>query len=314
MWPWEQNFAKWVNGQCDRFVEGVQHAERINKDLRAKWLVWAGDLANHMLSDRELTIQTLSHNIPAFRRCAISILVHHWNVRAGEDGANDIFRLATNEPDPETRIIAVRSLEICFQKTDDVEVGRALALIVRDEQQSSLLRMWAYYALFGVRGLRVRRLSASRPPKEIADLVPLLKEIDWPFVDSFLLNGRLSAPSDPVAEKVPEHLRPFMNCYISAYEAYHHGKYQEAAMLFSKAAELHSGIPLPQVYFLRGKAFLQIGRLEEAISDFTTVIKMWPDCVLAYEDRSRAYMNKGAIAKAMADEKVAAGLRSQKKI
>ena len=74
----------------------------------------------------------------------------------------------------------------------------------------------------------------------------------------------------------------------------------------------YKGLPSPfdyGVYDARGKAFLQKGEYNSAISDFNKIIEAHPKDASAYVNRGIAYMRKGEYNSAISDHNRAVELR-----
>jgi tetratricopeptide (TPR) repeat protein len=79
-------------------------------------------------------------------------------------------------------------------------------------------------------------------------------------------------------------------------------RYDEAISDFSKAIAVFPGDEL--VYGSRGKAFFFLGKYQEAILDFNHAIAIKPDSGRLYYDRAQAYRALGNFAAAQADLKI----------
>jgi tetratricopeptide (TPR) repeat protein len=257
-----------------------------------------------MLADRAAAVRSLGHDVASVRRCAASVLICYWKLQPGGEGSDGLYRLAIGDPDDETRLVALRALISCYKNTDDISVGESLASIVRDERRPPLLRTFAYHGLFVVRGLPIPRLrEATLARNENPKLPRVPEDVDWPFVQSFLTEGRQPRPSSWLEQAIPERERALVRCYAEAEEAYHFGKYEEAIAMFSEAIRLRPR--LPRTYYMRAKALSGLERYGEAIRDLTIAIKLMPDWALALDERADAYQKSGLIRKAAADREAA---------
>jgi lipoprotein NlpI len=84
--------------------------------------------------------------------------------------------------------------------------------------------------------------------------------------------------------------------------AQQHGRFDEAIKLYDKALA-EGGLPAKDevvVYLDRATAYYRLARFDEAITDYTTVIKRQPSAQ-AYNDRGNAYRLAGRYAEAIAD-------------
>ena len=84
-----------------------------------------------------------------------------------------------------------------------------------------------------------------------------------------------------------------------ALEKLEQGYFEEAMTLLGEAAKLYPG------YFLdRGQYYYDAERYEDAIADYTSLIKLWPDDDHAYVMRALAYFMLGKFREAILDRTV----------
>ena len=309
--PHKEDWEKWANKWQERFERGNRDRERLAQTLQSRWREWAGDLLDEILSSRASAVQALTHHEAGVRRCAVSVLLQYWNVRPGDDGIDGIYQLAATESDEETQVIAIRALGACYDNTDDIAVGRALATIVHDRRQPPLARTFAYHVLFQVRGMRLPWLTGSQMASGEKPRLPRAPEdVDWSFVESFLVDDRVPKPRNWFEQVFPKDERELAVCYAEGDNAYHFGKYDEAVLHFSEA--IRHNPTFVQTYYMRAQALVRLKRFDEAIEDLTVVLKTFPEWAQAYEVRGDAYEAKGMLKKARADRKAAAEIQGKR--
>lgn len=138
----------------------------------------AGEHLAEISRSAPTAISYLSHPSANLRRAALLSLYYHFS--SDFKFQNTCMRMIANDPDLDVRLEAQSILSTVFGRTDDVEVGRFLASIVRDASQATALRKDAYMALFIVRPMPVGRILQIAPPS-----FPFPEDVDWAFVDTF---------------------------------------------------------------------------------------------------------------------------------
>ena len=53
-----------------------------------------------------------------------------WRLRPGDEECDTVCELAAGDPNVETQVAAIKQLGDCYRGTDDVLIGKLLALIV----------------------------------------------------------------------------------------------------------------------------------------------------------------------------------------
>jgi len=115
-------------------------------------------------------------------RCAaFSFLQHYWKAACRVDFARKCEEIGLQDVHPQVRSIALTTLGICHENTDDVRVGKLLAQVVLDDSQPPEARRGAYFGLHYLREPILRWPTMKRLPA--VDLVP--EDFDWSFVKSF---------------------------------------------------------------------------------------------------------------------------------
>jgi tetratricopeptide (TPR) repeat protein len=77
--------------------------------------------------------------------------------------------------------------------------------------------------------------------------------------------------------------------------------YEFAVKYFTDAIQLNN--KSVEVFYNRGLSYLKLNEYEKSIADFTEVIKLRQNFVLAYKSRAKAFRAIGKIAEAEADER-----------
>lgn len=155
-----------------------QEMQVIAEGLRDRWhRETAGDALDQMLRSKEDTIQFFTHPYPHLRQVAISLINHHWGFT--ETIAQQIEKLAVEDPDSWVRMAAISALGSYFRGTKPVRICQLLASVILDLNQPENLRLCAYRALVivGVHG-GFERL-------DLLDYADSIQNIDWHFVDQY---------------------------------------------------------------------------------------------------------------------------------
>jgi tetratricopeptide (TPR) repeat protein len=85
--------------------------------------------------------------------------------------------------------------------------------------------------------------------------------------------------------------------------------YEFAVKYFTDAIQLNN--QSYEVFYNRGLAYLKLNENDKSIADFTEVMKLRPNFVLAYKSRAKAYRKLGKTAEAEADERAAKRLEEK---
>ncbi len=304
--------------------------------VREQWRKWGrlfGPLFGEMLTDPEVAIRLMEHPNAEIRAAAIAVSGYILDPKAGSRLASLYAKMAVGDPAEEVRCAAIFELAKCYRGTDDVEVGRLLAEVVLNDREAKECRKLAYRGLRKVRGrifpsnLNVMEKLSKCPglllleplleEQEIDDylrqffpLLPLdrneLKQLlmaDWDFVRSFLAPGRVACPEAGLSEEdkegVPEPIWRSYTAYIKARTVYDRGRYEQCVSILSEGLAVAS---CHQSYLLRGGALLRLGRISEAIADFSRAIQLQPLWPRAYRCRAMAWRSAGLDQQAEADE------------
>jgi len=271
----------------------------------AQWESLVGPLLGEMLRSREEAYRRLSNAEDNVRIVAMEVISVHWGSQPGDDFSRLCERLALNDPSTNVRIVAISALGSCYSDTDDVRIGRLLARVVRDSAAPVGCRRIAYQQLFFIRGRpfatwptgRVGALSALRVPEDV----------DWPFVDSFLVEGRSPSPFpstiDRRIDQLPDALRSAARLYREGLVAFESGEYQRSLELFTQC--ISANPDLVGAYRMRGRVSLQMGNLDAAVSDFTKAIGLRPQSADTFRYRSEAYARNGQTDLAESDRRAA---------
>jgi hypothetical protein len=268
----------------------------------------AGDLLPEMLASEAGAMRFLEHNSPKVRSAAIKVLCDHWKLRGTGWFADICEVLSVRDPDLLVRCGAISALGRCFRCTDDVRVGACLARFVRDETESNQVRLSAYLAL-----LSVRRPNAilQLHPVQLTSVKNVDDVVDWALVSESLNISRSPVPIDPLWVGVPrpseKRLAEFQ-LYTQGMEAFNRGEYEESARYFSDL--LRDEPHAVGVRVARARAYIELGRLEDAIAELSRALELCTtssDASNALRERGRAYRLKGEVNLAEQDERAAAG-------
>lgn len=161
--------------KCDEHV-------RASKETRLQmWSLLAGSALEGMLENPEVAEGYLEHSDPRLRIAALCILRDHWK-QTGRF-ASQCQQMALNDIDLGVQGVAVTSLGVLHAGTSHPGIGHLLAGIVRDQSKDVSVRLYAYNALFELRGLPA---NVSPLWQEAFHKLRFPEDIDWSFVESFL--------------------------------------------------------------------------------------------------------------------------------
>jgi tetratricopeptide (TPR) repeat protein len=275
---------------------------------RVFWEKRAGSLLHEMLFSRQGAERLLEHPEPSIRMVAIEVLNEHWKPDANLARASEC--MAFNDMDSDVREIALSVFAACFEYTDDPRVGHILANIVRDEQQPMKFRSMAYNGLFKLRGKSVIWYGLYDDPANIE--FPFPKHVDWPFVDSFIDESRTPLPVDPLQAALPNCSEEEVNAvrlYEQGVEALENHEYQKCVEYLT---DIFSFMPYAAgAAYVRGCAYIELGRVDEAIADLSLAVEANPNSLKSLRARSRAYRLKGVTDLAEQDERSATKLERE---
>jgi tetratricopeptide (TPR) repeat protein len=113
------------------------------------------------------------------------------------------------------------------------------------------------------------------------------------------MGNHLAAIADysQAAQLLPESLFPFYNRGISLVET---GCHMEALSDFSKAIDL-SGGKQPQIFIWRGLCYKELGDYERAVQEYTVAITLDPKSTGSYLNRALAFVDAGKLGEALED-------------
>ncbi|MCR4416021.1 MAG: tetratricopeptide repeat protein [Thermoguttaceae bacterium] len=280
--------------------EADRALERFRANQRSHWEALAGPHLGEMLQSRENARQHLTNPDPRIRLAALQVLEHVWNPKPGDDLSRECERMALEDADPQVRSSALFTLGACYHGTDDLRIGKLLAGVVRDDAQPSGCRQSAYLALYAIKRQRfpagLVRTLAQRSMR-IPD------EIDWAFVDSFLVEGRPTKQSADTLQariqSLPEPFRTAARHYREGCNAYDNARFEESIGHLTRAIRASPQSHGP--YLVRARCLLKLGKLDEAIMDLSKVVELRPELAAAYQARAEAYRQKGLVEMADAD-------------
>lgn len=288
-------------------MTNAQRAAEIMASVRAtqteQWRREAGNLlADEMLNSQDFAMRQLCHSSPSLRKVAIEILSDHWKAHESAGFADICEELSAHDVEQRVRHSALLALGLCYEWTDDVRIAAFFARVVSDKTESEHNQMAAYIALLTVRDpIAKLRLTPSYS----------LKDVDWSLVRSSLDTSRAAKPKDRLVETLrisaPE-AAAVRNCQAGL-DAFKTGEFDESVRFFTEALVSTPRIS-PACLMGRGKAYIALNRLDDAIADFTRVIELHATSSSAHLERSRAYRLKGEDSLAEEDESRAAALRT----
>lgn len=172
-------------------------------------------------------------------------------------------------------------------------------------------RLAAYHGLFSLRGTRLEWKGVySSPPSDF----PFPEGVDWSFVDSFLDASRTSSPVDPLVAALPnlsaEELGA-LRLYRQGVEALAKGDYSKCIEDLDEAIALQPSAA--GAYFTRGRAYIELNRLDEAIVDLSRAAELSPNRAQTLRERGQVYRLRGEVGLAEQDERDAAAIEGDLK-
>jgi tetratricopeptide (TPR) repeat protein len=277
--------------------------ERVKKLREQQWHALAGQLLQNMVSSKQQAMDLMGHASPQVRKVAIEVLDYHWQSRECAF-AKECEKLAVHDEDNLVRQSAVLALGSIFKNSDDVSIGGLLANIVRDHQATLHVRRAAYGSLVLVRKGDSAFLGY--------DPNFSLEDVDWPFVQESANMRRLPVPVHPLAAylaHLSESQALAYRIYEQGIEAFDRGEYGDAFQELSEAIRLwpESGA----AYIARARASIEMGRLDDAITDLSHVIERRRDMIEPLHVRARAYRLQRCDALADQDERAALDLERE---
>jgi hypothetical protein len=182
-----EDWAKYFHAElADIKSEFGSLAEKVKADMKEYWLQVIGPTnLNPILKSREAAEEMLGESDARFRDVALRVLAYHW--RPDVRLAVRFQELAFSDPDECVRSTAIHCLALCNQHSPDPVIGESLARIVRDESQSIKVRLAAYQGLFDVRGVPPHLRPISPAKLLQGEVFHFPEDVDWAFVDSFLV-------------------------------------------------------------------------------------------------------------------------------
>ena len=136
------------------------------------WRSLAGPNIDEMLRDPESARQFLTDQEPAIRRAALKVLAFYWEPDGYLAGVCEL--MSVGDLDQNVRIAAVAALGICYVGTRNRRIGRLLATIICDNEDSTEVQAVAYFALLSLDGTidksaetQLRTIGALRIPDDI---------------------------------------------------------------------------------------------------------------------------------------------------
>jgi tetratricopeptide (TPR) repeat protein len=257
-----------------------------------------------MLEKQDAAEEHLRHPDPMVRMTAVSIVFNYWGAKPGDEATRVCEEIAIHDTDFNPRSAALSALGECYLNTDDIRIGRLLANVARDEGEVEICRLSACEALHSLRGLSQPLWPGARAVPPTMPRVP--EDIDWSFVDSFLIEGRNPSPkpvgTDAILAELGDPDRTAFRFFDEGCEAYERSDYARSVELFTRSI---NAIPFGGVYIARGGAYLKAGEFDKAIGDFSKAIELNPRRIVAYRSRAVAYGLKGFTDLANADNRTA---------
>lgn len=111
------------------------------------------------------------------RYIALHVLTYHYQL---PDYARVAMDMMKNDPDKDCRIMAINGLLSLRRGTTDPYALKALAALVREENEDEFIRERAYKAMRGIVSYDMdEQLRFSVEPFDLA------RDVDWNFVDSY---------------------------------------------------------------------------------------------------------------------------------
>ncbi|MGO8746320.1 MAG: tetratricopeptide repeat protein [Thermoguttaceae bacterium] len=278
---------------------------RVRAQRVAEWQSLVGPLLAEMLKTREDAYRHLSNAEDNVRIVALELISSHWGSKPGDDFSRLCEKMALDDPSINVRLAAISALGRCYADTDDVRIGKLLAQLVHDASMPLSCRRSAYRELFFLRGSPIEAWPSSQAGGSLKLRIP--DEVDWAFVDSFLVEGRSPHPSpstiDSRIDLLPDPLRAAARSYRDGLAAFESGDVQRSLELFSQSISANPDLTGP--YTMRGRVNLQMGNLDAAIHDFNKAIDLRPRSADALRFRGEAYARKGQAELAESDRRAA---------
>jgi tetratricopeptide (TPR) repeat protein len=219
--------------------------------------------------------------------------------------------MAFCDSDSGVRSVTLFDIARCYEGTDDVQLGKSLALLAKDSSAAADERRAAYHGLFTLRGLPFGG-SLDAMSRLSVDSFRVPEDFDWSFVGSFLLDGRQPCPVDPstwTLSFLSPTEREWYQKTKAGEKAFDAGLYEEAASLLDEAIKLW---PIfPRVLLTRAHALMKLGRSDDAVHDLTQAISLAPFFSEAYYQRGLIYEGRGQPELAKADFETATRLRNR---
>jgi tetratricopeptide (TPR) repeat protein len=299
---------KQIAEQNERHEKSQRRREEIQRN---RWRQWAGSLFDEILQSVEATSRHLENPDSNVRICCADVLVNHWKVPPESEHARRIEQLAFRDADPVVRSVVLFDIAKCYLGTDDVHLGKSMALVVKDSAAATDERRSAYRGLFSLRDLPFGG-SFDKMMQQSDNLPRIPEDVDWSFVETFLVEGRQPSPVDPLTRMLsilsPDE-REFYQKVQPAKNALEAGDDEEAIPLLSEAIEI---LPdAPGLFRMRAQALAKLGRLDDAIGDWTQAIALVPFLSTPYYERGLLYQQKGEFKLAKTDFETARDLDKQ---
>jgi hypothetical protein len=275
--------------------------KRSKEMMQQRWKTLAGDMHDEMFQDVESAGRHLTHSVANIRICSIDVLVRHWHINPDSPYSEKIRDLAFGDEDTEVRSMAVFGISRCYAGTDDVRIGRQLALLVGDPAAPPRERKAAYCGLFRVRGLPFGG-SVSALIQSTRESLRVPEDFDFEFVGSFLDEQRQPSPVDVESwalSQLPPESRECLKKAQSAKAAFKDGSYVDCIQLSTQALAIQPNVP--GLLLMRAQAFEKLKRWQDAIVDLTRVIAVMPFASRTYYERGLCYEELGQIVLAKAD-------------
>ena len=122
--------------------------------------------------------QLLTHEDAEIRYTALNVLAFDWVLKEHWRTALDVLR---HDPDDDNRLQAANALGALRNDTQDRDLLKELAQVVRNEQDDPFVRKAAYRAMKAI----LHWTLSEQFPRERKPL-DLSTDIDWKFVDEYL--------------------------------------------------------------------------------------------------------------------------------
>lgn len=277
--------CKEVMTRCERTFADAEEMSRL------RVVALAGDSWDRISGSRGDAIGRLGDQNWQVRAAAVHVLAVKWRTDADCELEQTFERLAANDPSSYVRAAALVAIAKCYSRSDDLRVGKLLARVVLNAGEAFDVRFAAYTSLFGVRGLPLAPWPGllERPPA----LPRIPQDIDLPFVESFLIEGRTPAPMGLMKAAFPQLSEEEIELYTALKHgrlAFERGDYAEAIRILTPVTAY---LPLEVTRYTRGLAYMETGDLDAAIADFSKLIQKYPTSSKLFFARSEAYRRSG---------------------